>query len=79
MAICDHLYRFKLIDIVAYGENSDGGIFEVSNIGKNMKNGQLNLPKDNAKLPNSNISMPGFFMGDAAFPHTTRIMKSYCV
>lgn len=43
MAICDHLYRFKLIDIVAYGENSDGGIFEVSNIGKNMKNGQLNL------------------------------------
>lgn len=24
-----------------------------------------------------NISMPGFFIGDAAFPLITRIMKSY--
>jgi len=78
MAICDHLYRFKLVDIGAYGGNSDGGIFEASNIGKNLKNGQLNLPKGNAKLPGSNISMPGFFIGDAAFPLITRIMKPYC-
>lgn len=78
MAICDHAYRFKLVDIGAYGGNSDGGIFDALVIGKKLKKGQLNLPKDNAKLPGSNISIPGFFIGDAAFPLTTRIMKPYC-
>ncbi|XP_036144929.1 protein ALP1-like [Monomorium pharaonis] len=78
MAICDHLYRFKLVDIEGYGGNSGGGIFHVSTIGQNLENDQLNLPKDNAKLPGSDIKLPGFFIGDAAFPLTTRIMKPYC-
>lgn len=77
MAICDHLYKFKLVDVGAYGGNSDGGIFDASVIGKNLKNGQLNLPKDNAKLPDSDVSIPGYFIGDAAFALTTRIMKPY--
>lgn len=77
MAICDHLYTFKLVDIGAYGGNSDSGIFDASAIGKNLTNGQLKLPKDNAKLPGSDISIPGFFIGDAAFPLTTRMMKPY--
>jgi len=34
------------------------------------------LPKNNAKLPD--ISIPGFFIGDAAFPLTTRMIKPYC-
>lgn len=77
LAICDHLYRFKLVDIGAYGGNSDGGIFDASIIGKSLKNSQLNLPEDNATLPGSDISIPGFFIGDAAFPLITRIMKPY--
>lgn len=77
IGICDHLYRFKLVDIGAYGGNSDGGIFDSSAIGKCLKNDQLNLPKDNTKLPGSDISIPGFFIGDAAFPLTTKIMKPY--
>ncbi|XP_071578889.1 uncharacterized protein [Temnothorax nylanderi] len=76
MAISDHLYRFSLVDIGAYGGNSDGGVFESSNIGKNLNNG-LNLPTSLAYLPGSNISMPGFFIADAAFPLCTRIMKPY--
>jgi len=43
-----------------------------------LRTGQLNLPKDNAKLPGSDISIPGFFIGDTAFPLTTRITKPYC-
>jgi len=76
MAISDHLYRFSLVDIGAYGGNSDGGIFESSNIGKNLNN-KLNLPTAHVYLPGSSISMPGFFIGDAAFPLSIRIMKPY--
>lgn len=47
MAICDHRYIFKLVDIGAYRGNSDGGVFDASVIGKNLKNEQLNLPKAN--------------------------------
>lgn len=42
-----------------------------------MQNGQLNLPEENAILPGSDISIPGFFIGDAAFSLTTRVMKPY--
>ncbi|XP_077277800.1 uncharacterized protein LOC143905974 isoform X2 [Temnothorax americanus] len=77
LAICDHLYRFQLVDIGAYGGNSDGGIFDASIIGQSIKNDQLNLPKYNAKLPGTDISLPGFFIGDAAFPLTRRMMKPY--
>lgn len=77
MAVCDHLYRFTLVDIGAYGGNSDGGVFDASLIGTSLKNGQLNLPKDNAELPGSDVNMPGFFIGDAAFPLTIRLMKPY--
>lgn len=60
LAICDHLYRFKLVDIGAYGGNSDGGIFDASIIGQSIKNDQLNLPKDNAKLPGTSINYQDF-------------------
>jgi len=78
IAICDHQYKFQLVDIGAYGGNSNGGILDASVIGKNLRTGQLNLPKDNAKLPGSDISILGFFIGDAAFLLTTRMMKPYC-
>lgn len=77
MAISDHLYRFSLVDIGAYGGNSDGGIFENSNIGKNLKNNKFYLPMAHAYLPGSNVAMSGFFIADAAFPLSTKIMKPY--
>lgn len=77
MAISDHLYRFTLVDIGTYGGNSDGGIFESSHIGKNLNNKRLNLPTSFAYLPGSSISMPGFFIADAAFPLCIQIMKPY--
>lgn len=77
MVVCDHLYRFTLVDIGAYGGNSDGGIFDASLIGAGLKNGLLSLPKENAQLPGSDINISGFFIGDAAFPLTTQLMKPY--
>lgn len=77
MAVSDHLSRFTLVDIGAYGGNSDGGIFADSDIGINLKNENLNLSKESLQLPRSNIRMPGFFLADDAFELSTRIMKPY--
>ncbi|KYM94573.1 hypothetical protein ALC62_14803, partial [Cyphomyrmex costatus] len=46
MAVTNHVYRFTLIDVGAYGGNSDGGIFNESLIGENLKNENLGLPKE---------------------------------
>jgi len=41
LAICDHEYKFTLVDIGAYGSESDGGIFNRSEIGQGIKNNTL--------------------------------------
>lgn len=77
MAACDHLYRFTLVDVGAYGGNSDEGIFADSSIGHDLRNENLNLPTGTALLPGSNIGIPGFFLADDAFQLSTRIMKPF--
>ncbi|XP_066589329.1 uncharacterized protein [Prorops nasuta] len=77
MAISDHQYKFRLVDIGSYGGNSDGGIFQSSLMGQKLQNEELNLPKGDAILPHFNIALPGFFLADAAFPLTQRIVKPY--
>lgn len=77
MAVADYRYKFTLVDIGAYGGNSDGGIFADSEIGVSLRNNTLNLPEGTAALPNCNIATPGFFVADDAFQLSTRIMKPY--
>jgi len=77
MAVANHVYRFTLIDVGAYGGNSDGGIFNDSLIGENLKNENLNLPKGIFKLPGSEIYTSTFLLADDAFSLNTRIMKPY--
>ncbi|KYN00248.1 hypothetical protein ALC62_08987 [Cyphomyrmex costatus] len=77
MAVTDHLYRFTLVDIGAYGVNSDGGIFNDSQIGINLSNEQLNLPKETNNLPGSNMKTFSYFVADDAFRLSNRIMKPY--
>lgn len=77
MAIADYRYRFSLVDIGAYGGNSDGGIFSNSEIGENLRNNNLNLPEGKANLPGCDIQTSGFFVADDAFQLSTRIMKPY--
>ncbi|XP_046418059.1 protein ANTAGONIST OF LIKE HETEROCHROMATIN PROTEIN 1-like isoform X2 [Neodiprion fabricii] len=43
MAVCDHNYKFTLVDIGSAGKNSDGGIFAISDL--NPENRQLNIPE----------------------------------
>ncbi|XP_018397504.1 PREDICTED: uncharacterized protein LOC108775582 [Cyphomyrmex costatus] len=77
MAVADYRYKFTLVDIGAYGGNSDGGIFADSEIGVCLKNNDLNLPKDITALPGCDVMIYGYFVADNAFPLSTRIMKPY--
>ncbi|XP_011645398.1 uncharacterized protein LOC105432327 isoform X2 [Pogonomyrmex barbatus] len=77
LATAEHLYRFMLIDIGAYGGNSDGGIFNECDIGINLKNNQLNLPEESINLPDSDIKTHTYFVADDAFKLSKRIMKPY--
>ncbi|XP_066596865.1 uncharacterized protein [Prorops nasuta] len=77
MAIADHLYRFSLVDIGAFGGMNDAGIFHDSNIGINLNNEDLHLPKGQVHLPNSNLKTSHYFVADDAFKLSQRIVKPY--
>jgi len=57
--------------------NSDGGIFNECDIGINLNNNQLNLPKEQINLPGSNLKTYTYFVADDAFKLSKRIMKPY--
>jgi len=73
----DDLYRFTLVDIGAYGGNSDGGIFNECDIGVNLNNNRLNLPEESINLPGSDLKTCTYFVADDAFKLSRRIMKPY--
>jgi len=77
LAACDHNYKFTLIDVGAYGSNSDGGVLLRLEFGKALYNGNLNLPRGKANLPGSNVKTPCFFVGDEAFHLTENMMRPY--
>lgn len=70
MAVVDAIYRFLMIDVGAYGKDSDGAVFSNSPIYQNIENGTLLLPKDQY-LPNSEQFNPFVFIEDEAFPLRT--------
>lgn len=76
LAVVDAKYRFVIIDIGAYGKNSDGGIFSNSKLGKGLENNTLSIPPDNI-LPGTTCSAPHVLVGDEAFPQKTYLMRPY--
>ena len=76
MAVCDAHYCFTLVDIGDAGRHSDGGVFSNSAFGQAMEAGELSLPNmDNVSGIASPI--PYFFVGDAAFPLKTYMLRPY--
>nr|CAI5838201.1 unnamed protein product [Callosobruchus analis] len=76
MAVVDANYRFLMIDVGAYGKDSDAGVFSNSPIYQNIENGTLPLPKGQ-KLPNSEQICPFVFIGDEAFPLRTYLLRPF--
>ncbi|KAI6186070.1 hypothetical protein M3Y98_00092900 [Aphelenchoides besseyi] len=78
LAVCDADGIFRYIDIGGYGHESDGGLFDRSDLKKALDdaNNPLNIPSS-AALPNTEVQLPFFFVADAAFPLLPNIMKPY--
>ncbi|XP_017476301.1 PREDICTED: uncharacterized protein LOC108366407 [Rhagoletis zephyria] len=64
-AIVDAHYRFLYIDVGTNGRMNDASIFKKSKFCKSLQEDELGLPNK------------GVFIGDDAFPLTTRILKPY--
>lgn len=76
MGVCDAELRFTYVSIGSAGRESDGGIFQTTDFGKMLTEGSLNIPPPK-NLPRTNVTVPHVFVGDAAFPLTTNIMRPY--
>ncbi|KAI4469788.1 hypothetical protein MML48_1g06842 [Holotrichia oblita] len=66
MAIVGPDYRFISVDIGGFGKNSDGGIFETSNMGRRFERNLMNVPEPK-NLPGQNEPCPHVIIGDEAF------------
>nr|CAI5859434.1 unnamed protein product [Callosobruchus analis] len=76
MAIVGPEFTFLCVDIGGYGKNSDGGIFEESNMGRRFAAGLMNVPPDR-NLPGTNINVPHVLIGDEAFALKPTLMRPY--
>lgn len=75
LALVDANYKFIVVDIGAFGKNSDASILRNSNLGKGLQNGTLNIPSPKI-LPGGNDALPLVIIGEA-FPLCTNLMRSY--
>ncbi len=78
MALVDAEYCFTLIDVGAYGSQSDGGIFALSAMGKALQGGKLSIPPPKP-LPGAPElgSVPHVIVGDEAFPLKPYLMRPF--
>ncbi|KAK7490591.1 hypothetical protein BaRGS_00018194 [Batillaria attramentaria] len=71
--IADPQLRFLCVEVEAYGKESDGGIFGRSAIKKTLEGNTVNLPEE-VPLPDSDVSLPLFLVGDSAYPPRPYLM-----
>jgi len=76
MAVVDANYKFVMIDVGAYGMDSDGSVMSNSTFYQRIDNGSLKLPEE-TKLSNSNVLAPFVFIGDEAFPLRNYLMRPF--
>lgn len=76
MGLCNANYEFLMVDIGAFGGNSDGGIFSNCIFGQLLLQNQVGLPEPCA-LPNTEVMFPHFIVGDSAFPLKNNLMRPY--
>ncbi|XP_065307085.1 uncharacterized protein [Dermacentor albipictus] len=76
LAVVDSNYKFVVVDVGAYGKQSDGGVLEQSIFGQLLDKGKLQLPRD-LPLPNTALPAPCVFIGDEAFQLRTDFLRPY--
>lgn len=75
LAVCDANYCFTVVDIGAEGRQSDGGIFQRSNIGIGFENNLLNVPCP--QKVSENYILPFVLVRDEAFVLRTYMMRPF--
>lgn len=75
-ALVDADYNFLFVDVGCQGRISDGGVFKDTTLYDMIENHTINLPSPRP-LPDRNISIPYFFVGDSAFALSENLMKTY--
>lgn len=67
-------YKFIPVHTGSFGNNSDGGIFSRSALGKGLQNNTLDIP--HAKiLPGMQEPLPHVIVGDEAFPQKQYLLR----
>ncbi|KAL3185974.1 hypothetical protein MRX96_005001 [Rhipicephalus microplus] len=72
----DSDYKFVIVDVGAYGKQSDGGVLEQSKFGCRLENRKILIPPD-LELPNTSHPAPCVFVGDEAFQLRTDFLRPY--
>lgn len=76
LAVADAHYKFVMVDIGAYGQQSDGSVFAHSTFAKLMMQGRLDLPP-NRPLRGEQEPVPLVFVGDEAFPLKRHLLRPF--
>lgn len=76
MVSVDANYLFTCIDVGAFGSANDNAVFRNSNFGKRFFSNQLDIPPAQC-FPGEAKKMPFSFVGDAAFPINTNLMRPF--
>ncbi|CAH1967708.1 unnamed protein product [Acanthoscelides obtectus] len=76
MAIVGPDYKFICVDIGGFGKNSDGGIFETSNMGKRFEQNLTSVPAPRF-LPGQNEICSYVLIGDEAFALKPYLMRPF--
>ena len=78
LAVVDAHYHFRVIDVGAYGNSSDGGTLAASAFGKALYSQTLQLPADVPLHGAEDQSpVPHVFVADEAFPLRRELMRPY--
>ncbi|KAJ8417412.1 hypothetical protein AAFF_G00286390 [Aldrovandia affinis] len=76
--LVDARYRFRVVDVGAYGRRSDGGTLASSKFGKALQNGRLDLPEDRLLPEAEHLGcQPHVFVADEAFPLQRHLMRPF--
>lgn len=76
MAVADANCCFTVVDIGAEGRRSDGGILQNSELGRQLENKQLNMPKARL-ISDKGPKLPYVIVADEAFALTNYMLRPY--
>ncbi|XP_065361951.1 uncharacterized protein LOC135955532 [Calliphora vicina] len=77
MAVCDAKYPFIAASVGSYDSQSDGGIFRMCPFGESVLNNEVPVPLSKPLSVTSTSQFPHYFIGDAAFPLRSNLMRPY--